>query len=78
MIKNDFLSADDFLYIKEKIFEFVGIHLTEKKLDLVRARLQSSIRKSEIKSLADLKNQIEQGNPQVIQLFINNKQKRFL
>ncbi len=71
MTNTEFLSQDDFDYFKAKIFELAGIHLTEKKVALVQTRLQSFLRKSEIKSTMELKQRLEQGNSKVVQAFIN-------
>lgn len=62
---------EDFLFFKEKIFYFAGIHLTEKKLSLVQSRIQSYLRKSNIKSIAEYRDQIESADADVIQNFVN-------
>lgn len=71
MITSHEFTEEDFLYLKEKIFKIAGIYLTEKKLELVRSRVQSFLRKSPLKSVDELKTEIENNNPIVIQQFIN-------
>ena len=71
MSQSDTFSSEDFDYIKNKIFALAGIHYTEKKWDLVESRVQSLFRKSEIKSMSDLKNQLEAKNSKTLQTFIN-------
>ena len=62
---------EDFLFLKEKIFQLAGIHLTEKKKDLVRSRVQSFLRKSKFKSVDELKVELQNSNPTVTQQFVN-------
>lgn len=62
---------EDFLFLKEKIFQLAGIHLTEKKKDLVRSRVQSFLRKSKINSVDLLKAELKNSNPAVTQQFVN-------
>lgn len=65
------ISDDDFKYFKDKIFDLAGIHLTEKKMDLMQTRLQSLFKKSEVNSIDELKRGLEQGNLKAVQTFIN-------
>jgi|JI10StandDraft_1071094.scaffolds.fasta_scaffold215341_1 chemotaxis protein methyltransferase CheR len=67
----DRFTDEDFLFLKEKIFQLAGIHITEKKKELVRSRVQSFIRKSEIESVDELKRELQNSNPTVIQKFVN-------
>ncbi len=62
---------EDFLFLKEKIFQLAGIHLTEKKRELVRSRVQSFLRKSTFNSLDELKVELMNSNPTVTQQFVN-------
>ncbi|OYZ20082.1 MAG: hypothetical protein B7Y39_11190 [Bdellovibrio sp. 28-41-41] len=68
---SDRFTDEDFLFLKEKIFQLAGITLTEKKKDLVKSRVQSFLRKSEIGSVDELKQELQNSNPAVIQKFVN-------
>lgn len=70
MISEGF-SDEDFLYLKEKIFQLAGIHLTEKKRELVKSRVQSFLRKSTVKSVEELKQKLELSDPSIVQQFVN-------
>lgn len=70
-ISFDRFTDEDFLYLKEKIFQLAGIHLTEKKRELVRSRIQSFLRKSKFNSVEELKVELRNSNPTVTQQFIN-------
>lgn len=65
------LTQEDFLFFKKKIFSLAGIHLTEKKIDLVRTRIDSYLRRSGLASVAELKEEIQNPNSAFIQEFIN-------
>lgn len=67
----DSITDEDFLFLKEKIFELAGIHLTEKKKGLVESRIQSFFRKSQIHTIQQLKEGLLSSNPEVIQQFVN-------
>jgi chemotaxis protein methyltransferase CheR len=62
---------EDFLFLKEKIFQVAGIHLTEKKRELVRSRIQSFLRSSKFNSVDELKVELRNSNPAVTQQFVN-------
>lgn len=70
-MNSESFTNEDFLFLKEKIFELAGIHLTEKKKELVKSRVQSFLRKSNIKSVKDLKDELKSVNPIVVQEFVN-------
>lgn len=65
------MTREDFIFLTSKIHQLSGLRLTEKKIELVKSRVQSYFRKSRIKSLTELKNELEKENPAVIQDFIN-------
>ncbi len=64
---------EDFLFFKKKIFDLAGIHLTDKKMDLVRSRVQSFLRKSSVNSVSEFRKLIQTSDRQseVVQSFIN-------
>jgi chemotaxis protein methyltransferase CheR len=67
------LSPSDFLFFRDLIFQLSGIHLTEKKRDLLLARLRSHIEKNKIGSFADyraLLENVEPNHPE-LQRFVN-------
>lgn len=68
---SDSFTNEDFLFMKEKIFELAGIHLTEKKKELVKSRVQSFLRKSHINTTKQLRDELIARNPSVIQEFVN-------
>lgn len=68
---SDRFTDEDFLFLKEKIFQLAGIHITEKKKDLVKSRVQSFLRKSKFESVDELKRELKNSNPMVIQKFVN-------
>lgn len=67
----DKFTKEDFLFIKDKIFQLAGIHLTENKFDLVRSRVQSFFRRSRVKSVDQLKAEIENHDLDILQEFVN-------
>lgn len=68
---SDSFTNEDFLFLKEKIFEFAGIHLTEKKKELVKSRVLSFLRKSNIQTTKQLRDELVVNNPMVVQQFVN-------
>ncbi len=68
---SDKFTDEDFLFLKEKIFQLAGIHLTEKKKELVKSRVQSFLRKSKFESVDELKHELQNSSPNVIQKFVN-------
>lgn len=70
-MENSNFKKEDFLFFKEKIFDLAGIHLTEKKVDLVRTRVESYLKKSSLNNIDDLKAQLQAKNPKITEEFIN-------
>lgn len=67
------LTETDFQFFKEKIFALAGIHLSDKKKDLVFSRIRSYLRKKNIRTFSEYRQLLQtcENNSPEIQNFIN-------